>query len=71
MGPAPTDLPTTATMAALFTAQAEMNLLTTTPVATALPDTGFADNYSIPALISLAAALVVIIFLARRLRTAG
>ncbi|MBN1669272.1 MAG: hypothetical protein JW862_19420 [Anaerolineales bacterium] len=71
IGPDPTDLPTTATMAALFTAQAEMNLLTTTPVATALPDTGFADNFSIPALISLAAALVVIIFLARRLRTAG
>lgn len=36
---------------------------------TALPDTGFADQFGLPGLIGLALALVVIIFLARRLRT--
>jgi hypothetical protein len=62
------DDPRTATVAALFTQQAE-NLLTTTPVSTLLPDTGFADDVGILGLVTLAGALVLIIFLARRLRT--
>ena len=55
-------------MAALFTQQAA-NALTITPVSTGLPDTGFMDNAGIPGLVALAASLVLVIFLARRLRT--
>jgi hypothetical protein len=63
------DDPRTATVAALFTQQAE-NLLTQTPIATVtqLPDTGFADNLGIPGLLAMAGALILVIFLARRLR---
>lgn len=64
------DAQLTSTMAALFTQQAS-NLLTVTPVATELPRTGFADDVGIPGLLSLAVALIVVIFLTRRLRTAG
>jgi hypothetical protein len=60
--------PRTATVAALFTQQAEKDL-TTTPVSTVLPDTGFMDNVGVPGLVALAASLVLVIFLARRLRT--
>ncbi len=60
--------PRTATVAALFTQQAE-NLLTMTPFATQLPDAGFADNVGIPALLALAGLLILIIFFTRRLRT--
>jgi hypothetical protein len=38
--------------------------------ATAIPNTGFADDYGLPALLGMAVILVVVIFLARRLRTA-
>lgn len=62
--------PRTATVAALFTQQAA-NALTTTPVSTVLPDTGFMDNVGIPGLVALASSLVLVIFLARRLRTSG
>ncbi len=60
--------PRTATVAALFTEQAEKDL-TTTPISTGLPDTGFMDNVGVPGLVALAASLVLVIFLARRLRT--
>ena len=60
--------PRTATVAALLTQQAGGGL---TPTATALPDTGFADDFGIPGMLALAAALVVVIFLARRLRTSS
>ena len=59
----------TATMAALFTQQAA-NLITVTPAATQLPTTGFADDVGLPGLLSLAGALILVIFLARRLRMA-
>jgi hypothetical protein len=62
--------PLTATMAALYT-QAAIAQLTPTSTLTApegLPKGGFADG--IPALVIMAAVLVVVIFLARRLRTA-
>ena len=36
---------------------------------TALPNTGFADEVGLPALLGLGAALILIVFLARRLRT--
>jgi len=59
--------PRTATVAALFTEQARKGL-TITPVSTGLPDTGFMDDVGIPGLVALAASLVLVIFLARRLR---
>ena len=62
--------PRTATVSALLTEQAGGGN-TSTPTATGLPDTGFADDFGIPGMIALAAALVVVIFLARRLRTAN
>ncbi len=63
----PTTDPRTATVSALLTQQA--GNLTAAPTSTGLPDTGFADDVGIPGMIALAAALVVVIFLARRLRT--
>jgi hypothetical protein len=65
----PTEDPRTATVAALLTIQAGGNL-TTTPTVTELPDTGFADDVGIPGMLALAAALILVILLARRLRTA-
>ena len=59
--------PRTATVAALFTEQAEK--LTTTPMSTGLPDTGLMDNVGISGLVALAASLVLVIFLARRMRS--
>jgi hypothetical protein len=62
--------PLTATMAALYT-QAAIAQLTPTSTVLApegLPKGGFADEYGIPGLIIMAAVLVVVIFLARRLR---
>lgn len=44
--------------------------LTARPQATAIPDTGFADDVGLPVLLGLAGLLIVIIFLARRLRMA-
>ena len=65
----PTQDPRTATVSALLTQQA--GNLTTTPTSTGLPDTGFADDVGIPGMVALAAVLVVVIFLARRMRTAN
>lgn len=55
----------TATVAALLTQQA----LSITPAATELPETGFMDSVGIPGLVALAATLVLVIILARRLRS--
>jgi hypothetical protein len=62
--------PLTATMAALYTqaAIAQLTPTSTLTVPEGLPKGGFADG--IPALVVMAAVLVVVIFLARRLRTA-
>ena len=60
----------TATMGALFTQQAS-NLLTVTPISTQLPSAGFADDVGLPGLLALAGAMILVIFLARRLRTSG
>ncbi|MEJ2411406.1 MAG: hypothetical protein P8Y34_00195 [Anaerolineales bacterium] len=75
---APTNTPTpsdgtsdpaaTATVAALLTQQAGGDA-TLVPTATALPDTGFADDFGVPGLVLIAGVLVVIIILSRRLRT--
>lgn len=60
----------TQTVVALYTKAA----LTQTALAaapTALPTTGFADEVGLPGLFALGGALIVIIFLARRLRSAS
>ena len=59
----------TATVSALLT-EAASRRETPTATASSLPDTGFAEDVGIPAMVGLALLLVVIIFLARRLRTA-
>jgi type II secretory pathway pseudopilin PulG len=69
--------PNEATIAALRDAATKTRLAldkitqTVTPQATSLGDTGFADQVGAPALLGLAAVLIVVIFLARRLRTAN
>jgi hypothetical protein len=65
----PTQDPRTATVPALLTQQAADGTLAVTPTVTQLPDTGFVDDVGIPGLLGMAAALIVIVFLARRLRT--
>ena len=61
--------PKTPTAAALLT-QAAIAQKTVIATSTALPPSGFADEVGMPVLLGLAALLVVIIFMARRLRTA-
>ncbi len=62
------DAALTATVAALQTQVAANLTVTVTPQTTAMPRTGFADQFGLPGLVILAIALVVVIFLARRLR---
>jgi hypothetical protein len=59
--------PATATVAAALT-QAAQAQLTHVPTSTALPGTGFADEYGAPGLVIVGMALIGVIFLARRLR---
>jgi hypothetical protein len=61
--------PRTATVAALLTQQA--GTLTAVAPTPTIPNTGFADDFGIPGLLALAGALIVVIFLARRLRSSG
>ena len=65
----PDDLAATETVAALLTQQAGGAGATPIPTATALPDTGFADDFGVPGLVLVAGVLMVIIILSRRLRT--
>ena len=75
-GGGPTPDPRTATVQALLTqaalaqTQAAQELLTqtATPTATGLPDAGFADDVGAPTLLAMAGLLIVVIFVARRLR---
>lgn len=64
----PTIDPLTATAAAQATADAE-GVETATATPTALPATGFADEAGIPTLILFGALLVIVVFVARGLRT--
>jgi len=64
----PTQDPRTATVAALLT-QAAVTTQTPDLNATELPTTGFADDVGLPAMLGLSLLLVVVIFLARRLRS--
>ncbi len=61
--------PATETVAALLTQQAGGgDGATPIPTSTALPDTGFADDFGVPGLLLGAGILMVIIILSRRLR---
>jgi LPXTG-motif cell wall-anchored protein len=62
--------PRTATVAALLT-QAAGAQVSITPTASGLPDTGFAEDVGVPGLVGLTLVLIVVIFLARRLRSAS
>jgi cytoskeletal protein RodZ len=74
----PTADPRTATVQSLLTqaaqaqTQAAAELLTVSPTATELPDAGFMDDFGVgaPALFGLAVLLILVIFIARRLREA-
>jgi hypothetical protein len=57
----------TATVGAALT-QAALAQLTIIPTTTALPDTGFMDDYGVPGLVVMALAFMIVILLARRLR---
>lgn len=61
--------PITATVAAALT-QAAAAQLTIVPTSTALPNTGFADEYGLPGMFVMALAFMVVILLSRRLRAA-
>lgn len=64
--------PATATVAALLTEQAGGGAEETpVPTATALPDTGFADDVGAPELLALAAILLLVIIFSRRLRSSS
>jgi len=62
--------PRTATVAALLTQAAQVTTAVT-PTPTGLPATGFAEDVGIPGMLGLALLLIVVFFLARRLRTAS
>lgn len=57
----------TATVGAALT-QAAIAQLTIVPTTTALPNTGFVDDYGVPGLAVMALAFIIVIMLARRLR---
>ena len=58
----------TATIGAAYTRVAGA-ALTVVPTSTALPNTGFADEFGLPGLVVMALAFVIVILLARRLRS--
>jgi len=60
----------TATVGAALT-QAAIAQLTIVPTTTALPNTGFLDDYGVPGLVVMALAFVIVILLSRRLRNAS
>ena len=65
------DMLTVTALHSTLTANAELFSLTLTAraSATTIPDTGFADDVGLPLLLGLGVLLIVIFFLARRLRT--
>jgi hypothetical protein len=58
----------TATVGAAFT-QIAVSTQTIIPTSTALPRTGIAEDLGAPGLLLIAIALIIVIFLVRRLRT--
>jgi cytoskeletal protein RodZ len=69
LGPTNTQAPTqTSTPEVLATTSVPTIEPTITPTPTSLPSTGFADEIGLPGLVSLGITLVVIAFVARRIR---
>ncbi len=62
-----TSIAKTATIGAAYT-QAAAAQLTVVATTTALPNTGFADEFGLPGLVVMALAFMIVILLARRLR---
>jgi hypothetical protein len=60
-----------ATVQALQTQMAGGQAGTPQATATALPTTGFADEYGLPGLMGLAVILIAVVFLSRKLRTSA
>jgi hypothetical protein len=58
-----------ATVQALQTQMARGGGGDLTPTSTALPNSGFADDYGLPGMVGLAAVLIAIVFFSRKLRT--
>ena len=72
LAPTNTPDPATQTVAALLTQQAGGGGdETPVPTATALPGTGFADDFGVPGLLLVAGVLMVVIILSRRLRASS
>ena len=72
LAPTNTPDPATQTVAALLTQQAGGGAdETPVPTATALPGTGFADDFGVPGLLLIAGVLMVVIILSRRLRASS
>lgn len=75
-GGLPEDMAMTATVSALLTQAAGGKVdevageVDTTPMPTALPDTGFADGMGIPAIIGLGILFVALIMISRQVRAA-
>ena len=67
----PSDPDATSTVAALLTQQAGGGGGTPIPTATALPATGFADDFGVPGLLLVAGVFMVVIILSRRLRSSS
>jgi hypothetical protein len=57
----------TATVGAALT-QAAVAQLTIVPTTTALPNTGFIDDYGVPGLVAMSLAFIIVIMLTRKLR---
>ncbi|HMU93489.1 MAG TPA: hypothetical protein PKE35_12020 [Anaerolineales bacterium] len=65
-----TSVAQTATIGAAYTQAALAALSTVPPTSTALPNTGFADEFGLPGIVVMSLAFVIVILLARRLRSA-
>jgi hypothetical protein len=50
--------------------QAAIAQLTIVPTTTALPKTGFVEDFGIPGMVVMALAFIIVILMARRLRAA-
>lgn len=60
-----------ATVSALQTKMAANGTTTPAPTSTKLPTTGFADDFGLPGIFGLAAVLIAVIFISRKIRTAS
>ena len=61
--------PATATMAVALTKAMAAQLTVVQPTASAIPGTGIADEYGLPGLVAMGLAFMIVILLARRLRS--